>query len=211
MKAIAEEIFEARRILERSKIISALANCHIHGLYSIVLRERVDEYKGMLRIFYVPESCRSLERLMTGNDYSLMPHNHRQDITLYGLFGHATNVMHKYVPKEENGMPKYEYSFGSALIDGEFSLNLEKEVNQAGAKWDEIDTNGVCLLASDIHTVVAEPGSAWLVVEGKLSERESTRCYSMLANKKLSSEGLYESIPSSALSTWAGALLGLWK
>jgi hypothetical protein len=184
--------------------ISGLENCHVPGLYSIVLKERESREKGMLRIFYAGPECRiqSLWGPGPDPDFSLLPHNHRQDITLYSLFGTAKNWVAEF---DTWGLPIHEYQFGSALLNGSFSL--EHTGQRTGCFCSQfISHKGVHLPADAVHTVVAQPESAWVVAEGALSDAPSL-CYSRKKNLSLASDGLYMPMSRDHLSRICNQLL----
>lgn len=196
-----EMIKEAINILKNGAI-SGLANCHIPGIYSLVLKPRQDSRDGMLRVFYTNAEAK-LNVLEDDDDFIVMPHNHRQDITLYRLFGQATNV--RLLPcgvVPEDGLGQvHEYSFGSALLGGEFTLSYRRP-NWGLYVREEITEGGLYLKWSDVHTVVAEPNSAWVVREGDLApEPYVSLSYSRKPNKKLQSEGLYRKMGPDELLT----------
>lgn len=207
---------QARRMLKTTGIISGLANCHVLGLYSYVLKPRESDTDGMWRIFFAPKSCESLNGLWKedGSDFRLLPHNHRQDISLHGLFGSAVNVS---IRKMFSGLPGrgilHRYGFGSALLDGSFSLH------PCGSIWlpdlndrSVICASGVHLHWSDTHTVIADSASAWLVIEGAIAPAGSKSfCYSRREDLRLSGDGLYVPIPANELASHTKALLEMWS
>lgn len=193
--------------LKRLGFKSGLANCHVPGLYSLVIADRADSTIGMLRIFYASRTCSALTDFIKPTDdgsfeFSLLPHNHRQAITLYRLFG---NPLNWGIEAKEDG-PAFEWEFGSALLDGQFSLSRKRSV-QLDVMEKPISRRGIAMPAESIHTVTADPGSAWLVDEGALSGALTTRCYSLLSGVSLSNEGLYIPLNQEDLAVLAKEIL----
>ena len=194
-------IQEAVEILKTTGPISGLANCHLPGIYSLVLKPRKDAKDGMLRIFYATE--RNLNDIEDSTDFKVMPHNHRQDITLYRLFGKATNARLIL----GGGALQYEYAFESALLNGQFGLT-KRGWRSGSFKYEEITPEGLYLKWSDVHTVVAQPESAWVVKEGELApEPYLSLSYSRSMSKQLSSEGLYRKMGAGELRMVSGWIL----
>ena len=98
--------------------ISGLADCHIPGLYGLVISERQSDELGMRRVFYAGPDCKL--PIMDGADFAVKPHNHRQSIRLTPLFGSVHNVAVKLSQWGE--MRLWCYRFGSALLSGCFEL-----------------------------------------------------------------------------------------
>lgn len=171
---------------EPLKFISGMANCHLPGLYSFVISERRSRDVGMRRVFYAGVDCRM--DLWEGADFRLKPHNHRQDITITGLFGTARNVLVKtgYGPHR-----LWCYRFTSGLLEGEFSLERMQYEDAQVVKTVPITEKSQHLHWSEVHTVEAEPRSAWLVEEFELAPTGMERIWSVNHNLKLSSKGLY--------------------
>lgn len=194
-------IQEAIKQLEKGAI-SGLANCHLPGIYSLALRPRKDAKDGMLRVFYTSKEAK-LDNLEDSQDFMVMPHNHRQDITLYHLFGRATNVRMDF----GFGSELHEYSFGSAILNGEFSLAYRQRTS-AVFVYEEITSEGLPLKWDDAHTIVAHPGSAWVVKEGDLApEPYTSLSYSRQREKKLNSAGLYRKMDANELRMVSSHLL----
>jgi hypothetical protein len=169
------------------RFLSGLANCHVPGVYSLVLRERQSPEVGMLRIFHTSSLC-NLD-LWEGADFRLKPHNHRQSIRLTLLKGSAQNIRLNFKPKHEP-LAVWKYKFGSALLNQQFSVErMWRE--DVDLETQEITKEPLHLHWSEVHTVTAEPGSAWLVEELELAPEDTSRCYSISHRLSLSSEGLY--------------------
>lgn len=182
--------------------VSGLANCHLPGIYSLVLKPRKDSKDGMLRVFYTSKEAK-LNVLEDNEDFKVMPHNHRQDITLYHLFGRATNVRMEF----GYGSKLHEYAFGSAILNGDFSLAY-KQRTSAVFVYEEIPREGLYLRWDDAHTIIAHPESAWVVKEGNLApEPYVSLSYSRQLDKKLQSEGLYRKMGAEELRMVSSHLL----
>lgn len=167
------------------KFISGLENCHLPGLYSLVISERESDSIGMKRVFYCSRSCKM--SLWEGADFRVKPHNHRQDIKLTLLFGSAQNVTVKFGYGEHR---LFCYRFKSALLNGDFSVE-KMNFDNAHTVSEPITKAGLSLHWSVVHTVAAEPNTAWLVEEGNLAPPDMERVWSADWNLNLSSEGLY--------------------
>lgn len=175
------------------RFTSGLANCHLPGLYSLAISERVSSEVGMRRVFYCGADCRM--DLWDGADFRIKPHNHRQDITLTLLFGKVDNHVLKVGFGE---MAVWKYGFGSALLNGEFSLS---RMNREDAQLREqpITRGGLFMEWNMAHTVTARKYSAWLVEEGCPAPPGMERCWSISHRLTLSSEGLYQPMDAAQL------------
>lgn len=167
------------------KFISGLQNCHLLGLYSLVLEDRVSDSVGMRRVFYAGRDCEM--GLWEGNDFTLKPHNHRQDIRLTKLFGNVANLTLDF---GRDDLLLWRYRFTSALLTGEFSVEREED-QYCGLHSPNLLDKPLDLRWSDVHTVVAAPYSAWMVEEFAKAPAGIERCYSRSANLTLNSFGLY--------------------
>lgn len=171
--------------------ISGRKNCHLKGLNSYVIRDRLSRKEGMIRVFHNIENC--LPSLVKDGKFCLAPHNHRQDITLSMLTGSAYNVNFTY----DNRAPEkhfWEWSFYSQIVDGEIAAHFHGTGDLRVSDVTPIKS-GIFLPSSQIHTVVAEPGSAWLVREGLTSpEKQENLCYSRHVDFKLSQDELYSEL-----------------
>ncbi len=125
--------------------------------------------------------------LWDGADFRLKPHNHRQNISLTLLFGKATNVT---VSLGRGELAVWKYKFGSGLLEKDFTLDrMNRE--DATLKEKPITHEPTSLHWSEVHTVVADPMSAWLVEEGPLAPPGMERCYSVNHRLEMSNAGLY--------------------
>lgn len=175
------------------RFISGLANCHVKGLYSLVISDRVNDDIGMKRVFYCSIGCdmslwSGAWLTKDGYDFRIKPHNHKQDVRLKRFFGDVENVMLKPTDGEHH-LTVYEYAFCSALLNGKFELArvmTPSKVLRTSAPLEQLDMRW-----DEVHTVVAKPHSAWLVEEGKLAPPNMQRLWSTQPDLKLSEEGLY--------------------
>lgn len=175
------------------KFLSGLADCHLPGLYSLVLSERVSPEVGMRRVFYAGQNCEM--DLWDGADFRLKPHNHRQSIKLTLLFGEAINVAMKWGRwSGDEAVHVWKYRFTSALLNGQFGTERMDDI-WCTLKEIKLSSTPLRLHWSDVHTVTAKPGSAWLVEELERAPDGSERCYSVSHRLSLSNDGLYHSMP----------------
>ena len=173
------------------KFISGLRNCHLPELYSLVLADRVSDTCGMRRVFYAAsglgdQACNM--QLWDGPDFRLKPHNHRQDITLTPLFGDVIQVGLK-LSDTYGDFFVYKYKYEPALGSDAFTLE-RMEYSKAKLVLEPL-VKPVHMHWSDLHTIVAHPGSAWLVEEGQLAPAGMQRLYSTSHRLVLSNDGLY--------------------
>jgi hypothetical protein len=174
--------------------ISGLRNCHLKGIDSLVLSSRESQECGMARVFF-NRDCPDMANLH-GSDgsYILAPHNHRQDIALYGLWGSATNVSFK-VDRRTHDRYHTEFRFGSAIVDGKITAEYKDCVDLYLQDAAIIPRTGLSMSCRAVHTVLSTVGSAWLVVEGHTApEGSESLCYSPAKNGVLvfDQAGLYQ-------------------
>ncbi len=173
--------------------ISGLLNCHKHGLHSYVLRDRLDDDHGMVRVFH--NTGDSMGSLMDGDQFSIAPHNHRQDIMLYSVLGHVLNVSFA-VDRVIHTRDFTEYKFSSAIADGDMGIHPVSTVDLKVSDIRPLTSAGTFLACSAVHTVIAPPGSAWLVVEGSLAPpKHRSLCYGD-HRLKFDQKGLYLPMPT---------------
>lgn len=183
------------------KFISGLRNCHLPELYSLVLQERKSTINGMNRVFYAAaglgdQACNM--QLWDGADFRLKPHNHRQNIRLTPLFGDVIQV--KFTLSDSHGdFFLYKYKYEPALGSEQFKLE-RMEYTKAKFSLEPL-VKPINMHWSDLHTIVAQPGSAWLVEEGWLAPEGMQRIYSTSHRLELSNEGLYIPMTSYELRT----------
>jgi hypothetical protein len=180
----------------RYEFISGLKNCHIPGLYSLVISDRESSMVGMNRIFYAGEGHEMSTLFRPDGMFSIAPHNRRQDICLQLLFGNVVNWdCEKRAGRLGLLSGTYsEYRFESGIL-GEMAA-VEVRPVWLSLTRRRLTAGGIVLRASAIHTVeVASSTAAWRVVEGQIAEHP-TVAYNP-SRWKPSSEGLY--IPMSRL------------
>lgn len=174
---------------------SGLLNCHLPGIHSLVIEERKNNIEGMRRVFYVSRIC-EIGKLYRNGDFNLRPHNHRQDLRFTLLFGEASHHLLKFGHGEDLA---YCYRFKSALLTGDFEV--EKLYSDTINTVEEPITKTPRTLPwSTVHTVTAQPESAWLVEEGELAPAETSRCWSLSPRLKLDTTDLYQPMSARLLS-----------
>lgn len=191
--------------LAEGRVVSGLANCHVPGLVSLVLEPRRSHSIGMLRVFYAQATA--INDLLTGDDFSVLPHNHRQDITLVHLAGTEPINVHLSLLNvgTREHLQVWEYGFGSALLDGQFTL-VPHGVRMAALRESPITTRGLFLPSAAVHTVRAEEGAAWAVQEGKVATH-ATFCYSLKRDLQLDQADLYRPLSSEEISRCVAEIL----
>lgn len=185
------------------KFISGLANCHIPGLYSLVISERTSIQEGMQRVFYAGPDCNmELFEEEWHVDFRVKPHNHRQDLRLTHLFGTVQNVI--LTPSSTYGMALWKYKFSSALLEGRFKAKPICREYYSLHEHDLKETGPTYMPWQTVHTVVARPHSAWLVEELELAAPGQERCFSTRDNLFLSNAGLYQLLTPAELEHVSG-------
>lgn len=175
-----------------TKFISGLKHCHVPGLHSYVLRDRISDSEGMLRVFHNTGSS-MLSLYDSVGEYMLAPHNHRQDITIYAIHGEITNVTFEVIHRSHH-RDRHEYTFKSAIQGGDLSLDF---IDTVEMKIQNIQVlhpadDGLRIPCADVHTVVAAPHTAWLVVEGAIAPlKHRPWCYTVGFKHGFDSDGLY--------------------
>lgn len=169
--------------------ISGRQNCHLKGLNSYVIRDRVSPSSGMVRVFHNTGDCVPSLLDWEGR-YWLAPHNHRQDITLSALTGRAYNVSFAWDSRAQS-KTSLEWIFRSEIL-GEGLAAHWHDAGELRMINVEPILDGLFIGASEIHTVIAEPGAAWLVREGQVAPvGHKSLCYSTHSPFVLSLDGLY--------------------
>lgn len=177
-----KEILDA---LERGRSVSGLANCHTHGMYSLVLHERESPYIGQTRIFYMPHD---LPLINSRGLFTIAPHTHRQDIRLTQMYGRVKQ--HLFIPaqeKESNSRWYHRYQFTSGITGEMTAKNDQGRFVRSAVHLLEDEF----MWAQDIHTVSVHEPSAWIVREGRLTTSPHTYAYNTSAHWIPSAEGLY--------------------
>ena len=190
--------------IKRDGFLSGIRNCHVPGVYSLVIQNRQSTNDGMLRIFYTgPES--QISSIDRDGDFAVMPHNHRQDLTLYKLFGSVKNARLS-LHHGHDGV--HEYVFESQILSGELALKYSRPVTTGQFEIEPMHTDGIHMNWAALHTVTADPISAWLVEEGRLAPEEFVSvCYSRSPKKEISMEGLYEPMNGDQLDYFRDLIL----
>lgn len=188
--------------MNQLQFISGLANCHLPGLYSFVISERVSPEIGMKRVFYAGSRCDM--NLWDRADFRLKPHNHRQSIRLTLLFGEASNV--DFTFDRYGNLALWKYGFRSALLNDR-RFGLERMWREDARFTEEpITSQGLHLHWSDVHTVTASRESAWLVEEFEQAPAGTERCYSTSDHLTLDSRGLYVPLDTRTLRGFESVL-----
>ena len=162
--------------------ISGVHNYHKVGVNGYIVRNRISPQEGMIRAVHCTGD--GLHTLLYPNgDFMFAPHNHRQDVTLYKLLGHALNVNLRFdESKGRSGDGGHQYVFDSELIDGRMGTHWRTCGDLDIVDVQPISEEGIRLESQTIHTLVAEENSAWLIVEGELATvkypRHVNHCYS---------------------------------
>lgn len=164
--------------------ISGHHNYHVAGIDSYLMREsRGDSH--LLRVFHATDMS-DIQDVLTDGDYSVAPHNHSFDLILFKLFGEAGDVRFKQASDGESA--DYEYPLSK---DGNsFTFQTPKLTHLYIHGMSRIGLNGIRIPASDIHTVIASPGSAWLSVQVASGDAD-VFCYSRKPDFKLDTASLY--------------------
>jgi hypothetical protein len=179
------------------RFISGIKNYHKVGINGYIIRNRINEREGMIRV--VHNTGDGLISMIGPNgDFMFAPHNHRQDITLYGLTGNAVNITFRF-DKRVSGHGGFQYIFGSEIIDGKMETRFRDCGDLDVLDVQPITEFGIVMKSQEIHTLVTEPGAAWLIVEGELATvrypRHINYCYSTSSLFQLTSTpDLYQPI-----------------
>lgn len=178
------------------KFISGLADCHLPGLYSLVLNERKSADCGMRRVFYTTRRMPLWDR--DCGDFILKPHNHRQTISLTRLAGEVINWRFKLASDPDTGMDLHVFAFQSALLSGEFST---KHAGTAVMNYtpERLTFAPLRLHWSEVHTVTAQQGAVWLVDEFELAPTGREQCLSTQADLVLDPKLLYRPLDDAEL------------
>lgn len=179
--------------IANGQIISGLRNCHKYGLTSIVLRPRLNDREGMVRVFYA-EKGHTMGSFIEGADFTLLPHNHRQAISLELLWGDVFNYKFINNPATKSyGLPTYKYEFSSAIADDQIGV---KKLGESRLYLDTItkfpeSPDKIVLPGPVIHTVeVRSETAAWIVCEWDINP-EPSYCWSFKEHLKLDAHDLY--------------------
>jgi hypothetical protein len=196
--------------IARGDVLSGLKNCHIKNIHSLVFKERTNEYWGMNRLFYAAKG-HSIGRLFgEGGDFCLLPHNHRQSISIELLFGQVSNL--RFFDADHLTLPCFEYHFDSAVLGGNGSLQSMRSVKISAPSWERLVPGcPIKLEWNQVHgMVVHSEVAAWIVREGFTAPSTaltSVLTYSMVPEKKLDMRGLYEPMDASTISKFCREII----
>jgi hypothetical protein len=158
------------------KFISGLKNCHVKGVDSLVISERVSDEVGMVRVFHATPGhglINIFKRLdLPTAEFCLAPHNHRQDVSLELIYGNVSN-WRATETDAEFAIDLTEYRFFSGIL-GKMEVEPLRKARMAFNR--EVLQSGVPahMSASQVHTVqVVSPPAAWIVREGEISNAPS--------------------------------------
>lgn len=211
---MSQRLKQALNLLNSQGFISGLNHCHVPNLMSLVLKERDSDSDGMLRIFYAPSFCDSLygRHIRVNNDdapkfeFRVLPHNHRQDITLHHLFGYVVNYDQYEVGSEGlgTGMEVHEHVFSSGILNGKEQMMLKSTERNPCVIYGRrslLTHTPLFLKSESVHTVTCVPDSAWLIDEGELADHPSY-CYSQQPDVQLDSAELYKPLTEDELKKY---------
>lgn len=205
---VAVEVLSAA--LEQGSFESAVGNCHVDGMDSVVLFDDRQAGGGMLRFFFARSGEHHLDHLYTQQGhFTLGVHNHRYPLALVPLLGRVVNV-ETQVCDSPTGVVLHEYGFTSAiaakvdagLVDDDMQgvATLYRAARHVRQLDPVVLSPGDVrlMVAADLHTVQvpqlaglsAMPGTAWLVVEGPDAGLGSV-IYSPRTDLTISRQGLY--------------------
>lgn len=195
-----------------SGFISGLRNYHKVGMNGYIIRKRQSEHVGMLRIIHTVGNGLSTLHKSDG-DFNFAPHNHRQDIRLIGLMGTAYNVTFNFNPRL-SGHFGHEYRFDSELVEGKMGVHWHGCGDLDIDDISPITAEGIGMESQAIHTIIAEPGAAWIIDEGDLATlaypQHKNLCYSKRGDFKLeTTHELYQPMTQKELEQGWDLLGGL--
>lgn len=159
----------------------ALANCHAPGLYSIPLDVGTDSAKRMF-----------IDTL--GTVHTVAPHNHRYALTLRVLRGRLAHTL--WTPNDLGAVQMFRFEWLSPLRGeaGRFELKCPEPTrfdlstdHMVGGEYTSLD-------AEEFHSLVASPGTVWMVTEGVDTFRSETLWFTPEYAPDLT--GLYTPLPA---------------
>lgn len=176
--------------IARGEVISAIKHTHIRNLHSLVLEERKDELAGMTRIYFADEG-HGMKSLIKYGEFVLMPHCHRQDITLHKLFGEVGNVKF-YSPI--GSINACQYVFNSPILGGVGELKMQFSDRIGFPLVTDMEDQVIELPYHAIHSMVVDsPTAAWIVREGQTAPSGyNPPCWSMKPDRVLDMTGMYQ-------------------
>jgi len=188
------------------KLLSGIANCHVVGVNSYVIQERVNSSQGMVRIFHATGGHSLATMFGSDCDFSLLPHNHRQDIELILLYGQVEHFVFCIKPASSYALPVYEMRFSPVLLggDGEFRSLGASRISAPLASDMQVGSV-VPVPYQTVHGMrVRSKSAAWAVREkAEAPKGWDPSCYSMLASKTAPKDGFYVPLSQPELSRFA--------
>jgi|ERR1700722_3651640 len=172
------------------RFISGRKNCHLKGLNSYVIRDRISDQIGMRRVFH--NTGDALPELIRGGVFCIAPHNHRQDISLTLLHGAVLNVDYSFDSRAADRQ-FFEWKFRSAIVDGEMATAYHNTGDLRVVNVQPLSrSHALFLHSAAIHGIIASPGASWLIEEGALAPATQLNlCYSRNSDFHLSQDDLY--------------------
>lgn len=167
--------------MKRGQEMQALANCHARGLYSIPLNVKETSAERMF-----------IDSL--GQVHTVAPHNHRYSLTLTILRGHIAHTI--WTPSDFGAIAMYRYEWASPIegeTEGRFTLK-SPEPTRFDLSTDLMGPSEYVVLAAEqFHSLVAKPGTVWMVREGLDTYRSETLAFT--PNYQPDLTGLYVPLP----------------
>lgn len=156
---------------------SALVNCHVRGLTSIVLH---DEPENRVRLF-IADGHHQLWRsdLPAAGPMSLAVHPHHCDVRFVGLLGNVENLVCATTPNPTGDWTEFEYRSAITQGTGSFTRTGNERADMHLLKRERM-ADCPTLRANQLHTVFVSRGfpAAWLVIEGREDPKYSGLCWS---------------------------------
>jgi hypothetical protein len=170
-------------------------NCHVKGLYSIMLLESPER---TIRLYYADKDHELYKNSPDSESgLSLGFHNHHCNITLDVKIGTIKNWTAKvFDPETDKRIPMslQKFRFKSYINNGVGGFEALGESKLVTKSFQQIsDGYSKFLSADDLHTVyVAEKASAsWFVYEGRENRDHDPICHSNTDLLSHNTEGLY--------------------
>lgn len=139
--------------MRRGQEFAPLANCHAPGLWSIPVDVRQEQVS---RVF--------IDTL--GKVHTIAPHNHRYDLTLTVLRGLLAHTV--WEPDNLGALAMWRFEWHSPIQGepGAFTLKDPNPTRYSLTTDQMRQGEYVKLEAHQFHSLVAEPGTVWMVTEG---------------------------------------------
>lgn len=200
--------------------ISGIQNCHVLGLNSYVIRDRISDAQGMVRVFHNEGGrvfgSNFMGGLVHADDYMLAPHNHRQAIRLVPISGTILNVSFE-LDRRSHDHRTAEWVFESAILTGEASIRYKDLIDMHVRDAAILPPEGISLAAHEVHTVIASLDASWLVIEGEPAPlSQQSLFYTRRSDYRLNTDLLYEPMDEWQLRTAArravfGNAIATWE